>query len=657
MPVLKLDNIAVFVTADQRGQPLQSERYVLKQWQSFHLETSGVYTLEGPNQAGKSVLIKLLMGVLPPSIKGVADSKMIVGNEAVLISHVSEAHANGLVAIFQDDQLIPSMTIREQFTMRHATPGWKNVLHWIWGVIYKKIVGYPLPYLRSMGVNVDWVKKHLGPQESKIYPSEGVITRAEIFLASYGEEFVGILDKYPRQLSGGAVAVARLVNAQLSSGIKVLFLDEAFNSVQKDLWPRLIDALKEWRRNSGATIVAVTHNLEEIIRWQPTRRIFIEKGEITYKGLKGYESLESGLPIYVRSFPIFSPPYRESWLEEFSGPFFVIADENVKKLPATEQILEFIKRSQGETPKLCSVSVKEMNKTWDTYLEIFTEASSFFPQPAGAIVILGGGVLLNLAGFVAATLYRGKIPFVLVPTTLMAMADVAIGSKTSLNVFGSGGHAPLKNIIGIYANPSAVLMDSAFLTTLPAVEKKNGLSECLKHGLMQDSNVFTRVRDLMTQENPSDRECFEVARETMALKSVVLANDPWEEGVGKVLLYGHLHAHIMERIARFQVSHGTAVLWGLLIDLAIAGELEIYNEVLTSVKKTKLINHPSFFDSSESDLLALYKADPKFNRSGFPIIKLGRVGEYKDLVKLNYKHASWQDINLAIFKVRSDLNS
>jgi ABC-type thiamine transport system ATPase subunit len=108
-----------------------------------------------------------------------------------------------------------------------------------------------------------------------------VLVEARKLLSSYGAGYTGVLQKYPTQLSGGALAVAKLVHAQLRRSIKVLFLDEAFSGVQRDVWPGLITSLRRWREENDATIVAITHNAAEVEQWRPDGRFLVQDGRIS----------------------------------------------------------------------------------------------------------------------------------------------------------------------------------------------------------------------------------------------------------------------------------------------------------------------------------------------------------------------------------------
>lgn len=652
VPVLKLNDIAVYRGKDF-GRRRANNDYVLRRWQTLELAEPGVYTLEGPNQSGKSVLIKLVMGVLPPRVRKEGGDFTIIEDKRVEIQHVEDAHKHGLVAIFQDDRLIASMTIKEQLLMRHASPGWVSmalmVRNFIAHNFFHKIFG-------AAPIHSPILERLTGHAE-KLDLAKDVERRAIALLESYGSEYLAILNKYPRELSGGGVAVARLVSAQLTKNIRVLFLDEAFAGVQKEIWPRLVDNLKTWREENNATIVAVSHNTEELVRWQPIQRFSIIDGEICTIGVKGYRSLEPGLPIRVDAFPVFSPPYKEKWLEKASGPFLIIADERVKDHSVLNEISTLLTRWSGRTPRIISKPMSEERKTLKFYEELINEISPYFPRPEGALIIVGGGITLNSIGFAAATLHRGAIPVILVPTTVMAMADVAIGSKMSLNFEHSGKH--YKNLLGLYSNPSCVLLDPRFLTTLSSEQRLLGLSECMKHGLLQDSTLFGNVVTLTKMSNPDPEGCFEAAVRTMHLKGQVLAKDPWELTIGRLLLYGHLHATSLERATNYAVPHGRAVYWGMLVDLYLAGPKDLYDNTLNIFK-------PFLGDMAEvvkgignDDMHAAYTCDTHFDVSRYHVIVVGDVGCFASLTgqDLRWKPVGWPDIRGAISKVSSDLIS
>lgn len=187
----------------------------------------------------------------------------------------------------------------------------------------------------------------------------------------------------------------------------------------------------------------------------------------------------------------------------------------------------------------------------------------------GAIVALGGGVTGDLAGFVAATYLRG-IPYVQVPTTLLAMIDSSIGGKTGVDT----PHG--KNLIGAFHQPRAVVADVTTLATLPRPHRAAGAVEALKHGAIADAVHFERVvaeRGGILEASP-DVLAPLVAR-SVALKAAVVAADERERGRRAVLNVGHTVAHAIEAVSGYAVLHGEAVAIGLVLEARLGTRLGV----------------------------------------------------------------------------------
>ena len=185
------------------------------------------------------------------------------------------------------------------------------------------------------------------------------------------------------------------------------------------------------------------------------------------------------------------------------------------------------------------------------------------------IVAAGGGVTGDLAGFVAATYMRG-IPYLQVPTTLLAMIDASVGGKT-------GGNTPAgKNLVGAFFPPVAVVDDPLILRTLPDREYLGGLAEAVKHGLIADPEYFAWM-----ESNPAsliDRSpdmLTHLIRRSVEIKAEVVSGDERESGRRAVLNAGHTVAHSLERVSRFQLPHGEAVALGLIVECALAEQLGV----------------------------------------------------------------------------------
>jgi 3-dehydroquinate synthase len=177
------------------------------------------------------------------------------------------------------------------------------------------------------------------------------------------------------------------------------------------------------------------------------------------------------------------------------------------------------------------------------------------------IVAVGGGIALDVAGFVAATYLRG-IAHINVATTLLAQVDAAIGGKTGVNT----EHG--KNLIGAFHHPRAVLIDTGALASLPDVEMKNGLAEAVKHAALRDADLFARL-ETWARGAASLRPPDEVIARCVAIKAEVVAEDDTDRGVRNILNFGHTVAHAIEAATDHQTPHGHAVAIGMVIETRV----------------------------------------------------------------------------------------
>jgi 3-dehydroquinate synthase len=242
------------------------------------------------------------------------------------------------------------------------------------------------------------------------------------------------------------------------------------------------------------------------------------------------------------------------------------------------------------------------------------------------IVGVGGGVTGDLAGFVAATYLRG-IPYVQVPTTLLAMVDASVGGKTGVNTPAG------KNLVGAFFPPEAVIADPLVLMTLPDREYRGGLAEAVKHGLIADAKYFAWM-----ESNPSsliDRDpgtLTHLVRRSVEIKADVVSEDEREAGRRAILNAGHTVAHSLERASGFRLPHGEAVALGLIVECAIAEQLGVAGKGLRE-RVTSLLGRlglPTRYPGSlDPEALLAGMAHDKKNRGSaihFALIaELGRV--------------------------------
>lgn len=216
----------------------------------------------------------------------------------------------------------------------------------------------------------------------------------------------------------------------------------------------------------------------------------------------------------------------------------------------------------------------EASKTRDEWARLTDQLlTAGFGRDSG-IVALGGGVTGDLAGFVAATYLRG-VPFVQVPTTLLAMVDASVGGKTGVDT-GAG-----KNLVGAFHQPAAVLADPRVLTTLSEGDFRAGLAEAVKHALMTDALHFawleTNAASLAGREPDAVTA---LVRRSVAIKAAVVAEDERELGRRAILNAGHTVGHALEQASGYRLSHGDAVALGLVAEARLAAEMGVAEPAL-----------------------------------------------------------------------------
>lgn len=188
------------------------------------------------------------------------------------------------------------------------------------------------------------------------------------------------------------------------------------------------------------------------------------------------------------------------------------------------------------------------------------------------VIALGGGVVGDLAGYVAATYMRG-LPYIQAPTTLLAMVDSSVGGKTGIDTeFG-------KNMIGAFWPPSLVVADTNCLRSLPRAHVINGLVEAIKMALTHDARGFAYIlRNIDAAVSGNRRVLGEIIRRAVAIKAGVVARDERESGERMTLNLGHTIGHAVEHLSNYRVMHGVAVALGILVEAQAAVQMGLLKE-------------------------------------------------------------------------------
>jgi 3-dehydroquinate synthase len=206
-----------------------------------------------------------------------------------------------------------------------------------------------------------------------------------------------------------------------------------------------------------------------------------------------------------------------------------------------------------------SVPAGEEHKTLETCVQIWSAMTEAGLDRKALLLNLGGGVITDMGGFCAATYKRG-IRFINIPTTLLAQVDASLGGKLGIDFRG------YKNHIGLFGEPLAVVVDSHFLKTLPERERRSGYAEVVKHALIADAEQWQLLQQHPWQEHSWQR----IISHSIGIKSVVVAQDPREQGLRKILNFGHTLGHALEshklEPAESRLLHGEAIAVGMICE-------------------------------------------------------------------------------------------
>lgn len=250
----------------------------------------------------------------------------------------------------------------------------------------------------------------------------------------------------------------------------------------------------------------------------------------------------------------------------------------------------------------------EHSKNIQTYQDLLTDMLEKQISRNDTILAIGGGVVGDLAGFVAATYKRG-MQVIQIPTTLLAQIDSSIGGKTAIDFAG------VKNSVGAFWQPTMVLIDPNTLSTLSPRHLHNGMAEMIKAGLIQDESLFSLF------EQP-DLDLVVAIQKSIEVKRKIVEMDEEEKGIRKVLNFGHTFGHAIESHYHFETYyHGEAVGIGMVM---MIDQPEIQNRLITVLKRYQL---PISCDVEKEVLKQYLYNDKKANQTAIDVIKLDQIGK------------------------------
>ena len=270
---------------------------------------------------------------------------------------------------------------------------------------------------------------------------------------------------------------------------------------------------------------------------------------------------------------------------------FILVDENTNQncLPILLQEIETTKEIE-----IIEIEAGEVHKNIETCSGVWHALTELGADRKSLLINLGGGVITDLGGFVASTFKRG-IDFINIPTTLLSMVDASVGGKTGVDL------GVLKNQIGLFSDPQMVLIDSQYLETVSEREIRSGLAEIIKYGVTYDIELWNNINcfNEFTLNNIAT-----LIHRSIEIKNEVVAKDPKEKGLRKVLNFGHtlghaIESYFLESKNKENLTHGEAIAIGMVTEAYISEKLvgfpseklkELKETILTIYGKVKIEN-------------------------------------------------------------------
>ncbi len=298
---------------------------------------------------------------------------------------------------------------------------------------------------------------------------------------------------------------------------------------------------------------------------------------------------------------------------------FIVTDENTGKycLPVLQNKLQ-----QLDNYDIIEIPYGEENKNIDYCIAIWRMLLDFEADRKALVINLGGGVVTDMGSFAASTFKRG-IDFIQIPTTLLSQVDASVGGKTGIDMNA------VKNIIGTFVQPKAVIISSDFLKTLPPRELTSGFAEMLKHGIIANEAYFESLKQIDDVAHVSDDLVFT----SVEIKNKVVSTDPYENGLRKILNYGHTIGHAIESWSlnneKHSLLHGEAIAIGMVCEAYLASKLvKLSDNDLQIICHTfiKFYGKYSLKIGIEQELMATMRNDKKNNAGNINFSLPDKIG-------------------------------
>ena len=326
-------------------------------------------------------------------------------------------------------------------------------------------------------------------------------------------------------------------------------------------------------------------------------------------------------PIYVSD--IFASEQIISLCQAATGHIVIVTDENVGKYYATSLFNHFA--AHAIKVNIITIPAGENSKSRKTKHAIEDKMFTLGCNRDTLMIALGGGVVTDLTGFVAATFCRG-IPVIYIPTSLLAMVDAANGGKTGINTdYG-------KNLIGTFTDPQAIFIDINCLDTLPHHEYITAFSEIIKHALITDAAYFelieSSIHHILEKNKPILNQLIQRSCE---IKSAIVLEDQTEQSRREILNFGHTIAHALEISSQYLMNHGQAVAIGMIVECYLSNQMGLLPDTDLHRMQQLILNlHiPLTFNRnfSKPDIINAFHMDKKNRHNKNRFVLLSKIGE------------------------------
>ena len=301
---------------------------------------------------------------------------------------------------------------------------------------------------------------------------------------------------------------------------------------------------------------------------------------------------------------------------------YVISDDRVSE---HARMVQIALEAEAIPAHIFMIPSGESNKNLETVQHVYKWLADRKAERGQMIVAVGGGVVGDLAGFVAATYLRG-MPFAQVPTTLLAMMDAAVGGKVAVDLPQG------KNLVGAFYQPRFVLSDVKTLSTLPTRELSSGWAEAIKHGLILDKELLSTFEKNIEKLKSLDPEiATQIIRDSVAIKANIVSQDEKETlGIRILLNYGHTIGHAIESATKYtQYLHGEAVSVGMMAAASISRSMGLLGESEVKRQRSVLASFGlpiNAYGLNSADILEAMRSDKKTSGGQINWVLLDGIG-------------------------------